>query len=44
MVALQQDLTAAADAHHFVAELIETSALVSGAHERNNGDGESRKL
>jgi hypothetical protein len=39
MVALQQDLAAAADAHHLVAELIETGTLVACPHERDDGDG-----
>src|SRR5205807_1389459 len=38
VVALQKDLAAAAHAHHLVAKLPETSTVVSGAHERDEGN------
>jgi hypothetical protein len=37
MIAFQQNLIAAADAHHLMADFVETRAGVSGAEEGEDG-------
>jgi hypothetical protein len=44
VIALQQNLMAAANAHQLVAEMVEAGSFVSAAEEEKNGETEERAL
>jgi hypothetical protein len=44
VVAFQQDLVAAADTHHPVAEIVDAGGLVASAEEGENGHGQQEQM
>jgi hypothetical protein len=44
VIAFEQDLIAAADAHHLMAEFVEAGGGIASAGEGENGEGEDRAV
>jgi hypothetical protein len=44
VIAFEKDLATTADTHELMAELVEASAGIAGAGERENGGGEDRAV